>query len=399
VDITFIGSFGDFLIWGGKHTQTTPNGKEVTILPLTDPQSAADVIHVYARDYGFKIVIGHMDCFGLEFLNNIKLPVIGYCPIDGPFTGKMRDYLRNYYKVIAYSKFGYSELQKWYPPTKIGFIPHGCDVENTFYPLTKKERDEVRGAFEEAYGVPKDAFLAVSLGANVGPRKCLPLLMRTWSRFAEKHDDAYLYIHTNAYSVGGGMGGYDLISHRINLKMEKRIHFPTYNPIIQPAPDNAFSWDRKALKLTLGLRQIYGMADVSINNSVAEGFGMLLIESQACGTSVICPRNSAQTELAEGHGWLVENINPEDYIEFPIYVPTLQEYPLPSQRSLLERLEEAYNSPDLRLKYGRMARKFALNYGWDKIIPLWLRLLKQVEEELSLFDELGRVLRGPGPTL
>jgi len=383
VDITFIGTFGDVVIWGGVTEQYTPKGKKATILTLTDPRSAADVINAYTQRFGFQLAIGFMDCFGLEFLNDIKIPVIGYLPIDGPWTAKMSNYVRNFYKIIAYSKFGYQELLKWYSPSKVGFIPHGVDVEK-FKPLNEDEYDEAREWLSDvgnfAPPIPKDAFLAVSMGANIGPRKLICLLMRTWSRFAERHDDAHLLLFTNPYAP---VRGYDLVSLRSELGMTEKIHFPKYDPILQPASDEE-------------LRRIFGSADIYIQNSCAEGYCLPLVEAMACGVPPIAPANSALTEHVMDNGWLVENIDPDDYIEFPVYVPTLQQYKVPSQRSLLEKFEEAYNSPDLREKYGRKSRRFVVcNYSWKRVLPQWIDLLKRTEEELELFKEIREVLRAP----
>jgi len=92
----------------------------------------------------------------------------------------------------------------------------------------------------------------------------------------------------------------------------------------------------------------------------------------------------------------VETIDPDDYVEYPVYVPTNQFYEKPSQKSLLEKLEIAYNSPDLRREYGRRSRRFVVrNYSWEKIIPQWIDLLKRTEEELELFKEIREALHTP----
>lgn len=384
--VTFIGAFGDVVIWGGKEELTTFKGNKAVVLPLTSPSSAADVIDAYAMKYGFDVVIGFMDCFGLEFLNNVKCPVIGYIPIDGPFTEEMKNFMRNYHKVVAYSKFGFNELLKFYPPTKTGYIPHAIDTE-VFKPLNKKEYDEARewmAATPDLAGpVPKDAsFVAVNTSANIGPRKCLPLLMRTWKRFSEMHkeDPPHLVIWTNSYAPGKG---YNLVSLRSKLGLEKYIHFPKYDPILEPTSDENF-------------RRIYGASDVYVGNSVAEGFGLPTVEAMGCGLPPIAPANSAQTEYIVGNGWLVDNIDPEDYIEYPVYVPTMQTYPVPSQKSLLKKLEEAYSNPDLRKKYGRRSRNFVVkNYSWSVVLPKWVELLNGLEEELELFKKINEVMSTP----
>lgn len=371
ISLTFIGSFGDVVIWGGVTDQLTPKGNKAKTLILTAPQSAAQVINEYIRKYKITLIVGFMDCFGLEYLNNVKVPVIGYIPIDGPFTAQMKNYLRNYRKIIAYSQFGYKELQKWYPPSKIGLIEHGIDTE-FFKPLNKSEYDEAREFLLEKYGIPKDAFLAVEVGANVGPRKLLPQLMRTFSKFAE-NKNAHLFIMTNAYNPGKG---FDLVAHRINLKMQEKIHFPENDPILFPLSNEE-------------LRQLYGASQVFVHNAVAEGRGMPLIEAMGCGIPLIAPDNSAQTEIVKDHGWLVKTIDSEDFIEYPVYVPTLQEYPVTSQKSLLEKLEQCYAKPELREKFGVEARKFVIKrFSWDVIVPQWVKMFNRAEAEIELFDDL-----------
>jgi glycosyltransferase involved in cell wall biosynthesis len=273
-DVVFIGTFGDVIIWGGVTEQYTPKGKKITILSLTSPSSAAAVINEYVDKYDLKMIVGFMDCFGLDYLNDVKVPVIGYIPIDGSFTQEMSHFMRNYHKIVAYSKFGYEELKKHYPPSQIGLIDHAVDVD-TFKPLTTKEYDDVREWFLKEHGVPKDAFLAVDMGANVGPRKLLPLEMATFSKFAKKHPDAHLYLQTNAY---GPPRGYNLISHRSVLGMENNIHFAKLDPIVFPAEDEE-------------LRRIFGGAQVFLHNAVAEGCGLPQREAMACGTPPIAPRN------------------------------------------------------------------------------------------------------------
>lgn len=371
MSLTFIGSFGDIVIWGGVTDQLTPKGNKAKTLILTVPQSASQVINEYIRAYKITLIVGFLDCFGLEYLNNVKVPVIGYIPIDGPFTAQMKNYMRNFRKIIAYSQFGYKELQKWYPPSKIGLIEHGIDTE-VFKPLNKSEYDEAREFLLEKYGIPKDAFLAVEVGANVGPRKLLPQLMRTFSKFAE-NKNTHLFIMTNAYNPGKG---FDLIAHRATLNMQEKIHFPENDPILFPL-------------LNEELRQLYGASQVFVHNAVAEGRGMPLIEAMGCGIPLIAPNNSAQTEIVKDHGWLVDIIDPEDFIEYPVYVPTLQEYPMTSQKSLLEKLEQCYAEPELREKFGAEARKFVIKrFSWDVIVPQWIKMLNQIEAEMEIFDDL-----------
>ena len=371
--VVCIGAVGDIFVWGGRQKVPLPSGKELKVLALSDAKSAPPLINdVYIPEHNLDLIIGFMDAFGIEYLNDVKIPVIGYIPIDGPFTETWRHLLRNFHRIVAYSRFGYEELLKFFPPSKVHNIPHGMSTD-VFRPL--KNRDEIRERFEEEYGIPKGALLALNVGANLGIRKELPLLMRTFKSFAEEHGDAYLFMQTNAYAPFPK--GYDLIARRRILKMEKHIHFPKYNPIVSPATNEE-------------LAEVYNAADVYIQNSVAEGCGLPIVEAMSCGVPAIVPRNSAQTELVEGgRGWIVENVPEEMYVQIPIYVPLNTTYPVPNQLSLLEKLEEAYSSPAERKRYGRAARKYVVeHHNWKHVMEKWFKLLDEVEAELLVFGEM-----------
>jgi len=375
--IVCIGQVGDVVVWGGRQKLETSYGT-IPILALGDASSAPDIINKsYIPEFKLDIIIGFMDAFGIEYLNKVRIPVIGYIPIDGPFTSAWKHYVKNFYKIVAYSEFGYKELLKFFPPSKIDYIPHGIDTE-TFRPLGNK--DEIRERMEREYGIPKDSILYVNVGANIGPRKELPLLMHTFKRFVNEGYEAYLFMHTNAYQRFPR--GYDLLQWREMLKMEKYIHFPRYNPIINPASKEE-------------LAELYNAADVYVSNSVAEGFGLPIAEALSCGTPVICPYNSAQIELVQGHGWITRNVPLGMYFQVPVYVPQLTHYPVPDQNSLLRNLKDSYENEDLRKKYGKAGREFIVKrHSWSVVMKKWFQFLDEIEEELELFKEIYRGLRG-----
>jgi glycosyltransferase involved in cell wall biosynthesis len=366
-NVVCIGVVGDVIVWGGRQRFETPYG-DVPIVALSDGMSAPELIdEIYTPEFKLDIIVTLMDAFGVEYLNEVKIPVIGYIPIDGPFTDSWKYHLRNYYKIIAYSEFGYNELLKFFPPSKVGYIPHGVDTE-TYRPL--EDRDEIRVRLEREHGIPRDSVLYVSTAANVGPRKELPLLMHTFKRFVERGYDAHLYLHTNAFMPYPR--GYDLLKWREMLGIKRHIHFPKYNPIVSPASDAE-------------LAELYNAADVYVSNSVAEGFGLPIAEAMSCGTPAICPDNSAQVELVRGHGWITRNVPTDMYFQVPVYVPQLTYYPVPDQNSLLENLIESYEHPELRRRYGEAGRRFVVErHSWDVVMKKWFLLLSQIEDELNL---------------
>jgi len=373
-EVVCIATVGDVVIWGGRQEVETPNGP-LTVLALTDPRSAPILLNeYYGPEHKLQVVVGFMDAFGIEWINDSKIPVVGWIPIDGPFTPHWRHLCRNYHTILAYSKFGYGELLKWFPYPRVGYIPHGISTEI----YRSLNRDEEREVYSKNYGIPPDGFLAVSVGANVGPRKCLPLLMKTFAGFVKTHPDAYLFIHTNAYQQWPK--GYDLIQYRGMLGMTKHIHFPTYSPIVSPTTEEEMA-------------RLYSAADIYVQNATAEGFGLPIAEAMSCGRPVIAPTNSAQTELVKGHGWPVKTVDEEIYIDLPPYVPVLTEYPVPDQRSLLEQLDRAYRMPDEREALGKAARRHIVqNHSWEVVMPRWFKFLQHLEDELELLKAMAEGL-------
>lgn len=375
-NVVCIGQVGDTVVWGGRQELPMPNGQKLKIIALAEGVSAANVIDkYYVPEFNLDVIVGFMDAFALEYLNDLKTPVVGWIPIDGYFTDKWRNYLRNYYKIFTYSRFGYDELKKWFPPSKIGYIPHGIPEE--FRPRDK-------AAIREKLGIRQDAFLICNVGANIGPRKELPLLMKTFAKFSKTHKDAYLVMHTNPTMPFPR--GYDLISWRRYLGIEDRCFFPKYDPILAPTSTDELS-------------EIYSMCDVYVQNSVAEGFGLPIAEAMRCGTPAIAPMNSSQTELIGfkgDRGWLTSCIDEDDYVQVPNYVPMMTQYPVPSQKSLLEQLENAYKSPDERIRRGLYAREYIVeNHSWKKVMDGWFSQLQQISEELDLYKKIRLAISQP----
>jgi len=376
-DITCIGQTADTIVWGGRQTMTTPRGHKLDILPLVDWGSAASIIEqCYNLEYNFDVIVGFMDAFGIEYLNHLKLPVIGWIPIDGPFTAKWANYVRDFHKVVAYSHFGHRELMKHLLPSKVDYVGHGIPKE--FKPM---DTVEFREKIKRENDIPTDAFLVTNVGANVGMRKELPLMMKTFTRFVnDGHEDAHLYIHCNAYSAWPK--GYDLLTWREMIGAQKNIHFPQFDTILVPVSNEELAlW--------------YSASDIYWQNSVAEGFGLPIGEAMACGTTVMVPDNSAQVEFVvdeegmESRGWIIDSLPEDVYEQIPVYIPQLPNYPVPNQRSAVQILNIAYDNPDILKEKADNAQQFIEDYyRWDTIITGWLRVLKDVEQDIEILKRL-----------
>lgn len=372
-----IGGIGGQTVWGGRMDYPSrthvEDGKkvidtEIPVLPTFGQLGGQDVAEIFIKQQKLDLIITLWDCFVIHYIGDLSVPTITYLPVDTGFTQNMYDNVKDAYKLLAFSKFGKSELLKWFPPSKVGYIPHGTDTK-TYRPCSEEEKQEVR----ESINVPDDAFLTINVAANVGERKQIPLQMLVFKEHLKKYPNSYMYLFTNMSMPYPH--GYDLVTFAKMLGIEEHMRYPAVDPIIKP-----FSNEHMA--------KLYGSCDVFWSMTLGEGFGLPTNESQNCGTPAIISNCSTSPELVRGHGWLID-IN-TDYRFVPVWIPTLQHYPVASMKSALACLEDAYNNPDKVREYGKKAREFSLNYSWENIMPLWFKFLKEVEEELELYGEMGQ---------
>lgn len=379
-----IGGIGGQTVWGGKlefpsRTHTEENGKkvidtEIPILPTLGQLGGQDVAQTHIDQNKLDLMITLWDSFVIHYIGNLSVPTMTYLPIDTAFTQNMFTNVKDAYRLIAFSEFGQNELTKWFPPSMVNYIPHGIDTKE-WNPCSENQKRLTMETltYEKGWEVPEESFKIITVGANVGERKQIPFQMLVFAEWLKRHPDSYWYIFTNMAMPYPH--GYDLINFAKMIGIYDHIRYPKVDPIIEPFTTEQMS-------------RLYSTADVYWSMTLGEGFGLPTLESLTCGTPAMITNCSTSPELVGGHGWLIDT-NP-DYAFVPVWIPTLQFYPVASKNSALACLEDAYRNPDKVKEYGRKSREFALGYDWDKIMPLWFDLLNQVEDELEFYKELGK---------
>ena len=256
-EVYAIGGFGHQTIYGMNVTLTTPRGNVVKCLNTFGDPAGSTVFPKYNKMFKFDIVISLWDYPLTTYLNSQNVLWIAMGPIDAPLTKHWARMVEGAYKIVAYSKYAYRELLKYYPPSKVEYIPHGVNTE------VFKPRPEARSKVREKLQVPEDAFLLINVSDNV-PRKQLGFLLWCFKKFLEKHpaEPIFLYLHTN-WSVGypRGLNIPELIRE---LNLGDKVKLPTLDPMINPIEDLEMSY-------------IYSACDVMIHTSLAEGFGLPLV--------------------------------------------------------------------------------------------------------------------------
>jgi glycosyltransferase involved in cell wall biosynthesis len=188
------------------------------------------------------------------------------------------------------SKFGSDQL------TRLGidntYIPHAIET-GVMKPTHKIETGNGTRTSKQLMGIDEGKFVVGVVNANKGVspnRKAFGEQLLAFSIFAADKPDAVLYLHTER---SGGMGGiaFDPLVHACGLKPEQVVFVNQYQ-------------NRMGIPNDV-LACIYTGFDVLLAATYGEGFGITVIDAQACGTPVIVNDFTAQPELV-GDGWKVK---------------------------------------------------------------------------------------------
>jgi glycosyltransferase involved in cell wall biosynthesis len=113
---------------------------------------------------------------------------------------------------------------------------------------------------------------------------------------------------------------------------------------------------------------LYSAFDVLANPSYGEGFGIPVVEAQACGTRVIASGWAASADLVAEDGWLLQGVPFWDE-------PQKAWWQIPLVDSIHNALVEAYNAPRGSSK---VAREFASQFDAERVWKWgWLPFLRE----------------------
>ena len=301
------------------------------------------------------LVISLVDPWVLDAKKMNTIPLACWTPIDrDPCMDRVSRFLeQSGARPIAMSRFGKRMLRdEGLDPL---FVPHGIDTR-VFRP--REDADAMRRRMK----IPDDGFVIGMVANNKSdapPRKAFPQVFQAFAQLRAEHDDAYLYMHCHAAPADG-----------INLAiLAERCGIPSdairyTNPL---AMELGMSDERIA--------ELYTVFDVLANPSYGEGFGIPLIEAQACGTPVIATDWTAMTELCGPGSWLVGGDRWYDAIGQSFFK-------CPSVSEILDAMRAAYEQrgqgPNLE------ARQFALDYDANVVTKrYWRPVLAALREMLA----------------
>lgn len=324
----------------------------VLYLP-TDNTRNNETIQMYSQIYKPDVVISLADWYVLRqhVWGSLEMPWFGWIPIDLNLTHDETFLYNRIFKellencnVVTMTEFGTKEVKKFgYQPS--AQIYHAVD-HNIFKILDKTAcREKIIPNYQDY-----DLIIGM-LAANYdssSDRKAFRIQFEALKIFAQNNPKVkiLLYLHTDPTPRLGGM---DLISVINDLNLQTFIDIVATSQIkISHVP---FSQHE--------LCELYNSFDILMNASVAEGFGIPIVEAQACGVPVITHNFSSMPELTH-YGYSAKSVKdvkldiaPVEFV-FPEYVKNGQEITseqrkmgtrnMPNSVDIAKGIEKVYGS-------------------------------------------------------
>ena len=261
--------------------------------------------------------------------------------------------------IVAISKVTHDIVQNVVPGVDSYYIPHAVDPE-TFSPATPEAISQFR---EELMPEEKDKFVVFWNNRNAR-RKMPGSLLFYFNEFLNQvgRDKAQLIMHTDPNDQHGP--NLEAILHKLDLvNGEVKIS----NKTVESAQ----------------LAIMYNIADVTINISDAEGFGLSTLESLSCGTPIIVNMTGGlQEQVTDGEDWFGVGIEPAAKAVIGSQdIPYIYEDRV-SQESVVGALVELYNKRDELREIGLLGRNHVIkNYNFNKYCKSWDDFLKSFHDK------------------
>ena len=301
-------------------------------------------IWVLPEDYAARIKSKRPECRWVMWM-----------PVDtSPAAPRVVERARTTDVAAVYSQWGANLLDEAGVEQTM-YLPLGVDTEV----FTPRDRQAAR----RALGWPQKGFIAAMVAANSSApsRKAYPEQMTAFARFAESNPAARLYIHCDWTRAHGGFS-LPAIAERLGIR------------------DKVLFVDRYAYAMGLPadyLALVYSAADVLLAASRTEGFGLPIVEAQACGCPVITTGFASMSELT----WNGVCVPPVQLAWTPLQswasVPSVEG--IWQALRVVSRWSDTFRASAARVGMHRVQE----DYTWDSTVErFWAPLLSALESEM-----------------
>lgn len=347
--IAYYGLEGGMLAWDDG----------IPIYPRAFDQYGLDVMAAHSANFKADILLTNMDTWVINPAQMVfGVRWVAWMPVDHePLPKAITERIRFAFARIVYSRFAEQMLKD--AGLDCYYVPMGVDT-NIYKPANRIES-------RKKFGVTDDSKFIVGIVAmNKGTpsRKAFTQNLEAFARFHKHHPDTFLYLHTQKCEHGelAGVNLPEIISF---LGISDSVQFCDQYANLLGFPDEY-------------MRDAYNAMDVLLAPSMGEGFGLPILEAQACGTPVIVGDWTSMSELCFS-GWKVPRKGGAD----PWWTPLAAYQFVPRVAAIEHALENAYKharKPQLE----EMARAGAMQYDADLITEkYWLPVLADIERKIK----------------
>ena len=303
-----------------------------------------------------------------EIENEIRaqVPMVYYHVWDNyPYPRFNKPFYESNDHIACISKLTYDIVQTVSPDVDSSYIPHAVD-EEFFKPLAE---DQV-ARFREEKGL-QGKFVCFWNNRNAR-RKQSGTLLWWFKEFLDRvgKDKAVLIMHTDVKDPHGQ--DLEAIIHELGLLNGEVL----------------FSRDKIGLP---DLAMCYNIADLTINISDAEGFGLATLESLSCGTPILVNMTGGlQDQVTDNNdNWF--GIGLEPYSKAIIgsqSVPYIYEDRV-NKEDFLDAMVKLYEmGPEARAALGKAGHEFVQkNFAFSDFVQQWDDLLTEIHETCGSHDD------------
>ena len=365
-----------FLSFGGamKHEDHQPQktdqwGDDWVIWPVDgygNPDMVRGMIHQNKPDILWFMTDPRFYGWLWNVENEIRpyLPMVYYHVWDNyPYPSFNRPWYLSNDHVACISKLTHDIVQTVAPEVESSYLPHAVNPD-IFKPLPQ----ETVATFRKEKGF--DGKFVCFWNNRNARRKQSGTLIWWFKEFLDKvgQDKAVLIMHTDEKDIHGQ----DL--EEIILELGLVNGEVLFSQAKINAPD---------------LAMVYNAADVTINISDAEGFGLATLESMSSGTPIIVNKTGGmQDQITDGETVFGVGIEPcSKAVIGSQQVPYIYEDRI-SKEDFVDALVKMYEmSESDRKELGAQARQWSLDgFGFDTMIEKWDEVLTGVYEKYGSWD-------------
>ena len=339
------------------------NWNGMQILPRWRDPWGKDIFLEHLKRTNSDILLPIFDVWVIPELEKFN-HVVAYSPTDHDPPAKfLENVLKKCWKVIPFTKWSKESMEKVGIKT-MDWIPHGIDT-NLFKPMDKRTCRKTWNIKESDL----DCFMVGIVAGNYDKegRKRWEKQFEALKIFKDRNPDCPLriYLHTD---VNNYVYGFDLSSMIRIFGLENITYMSDPYYFIAQLPYEK-------------MPEIYNMFDVNLMCTSREGFGMPIIESQACGVPSIVTDFAAGPELT--HPDLRVKVAAK------IFTPILSWTAVPDAEDAALKLEMLWKDKQKLDFYKKWSLENARQYDWEG--PLvkgrWMKAMDIIADELKKDNE------------